>query len=103
MHMALPERIGGKKGEKPGLLVAIGVKPKGLPSRIGGPRDEEDTPAPSMDNAMAKREATKEVMAAIKDSSEMRLEDALTAFFYACDSEPHEEGLHEDEEKEEEI
>ena len=101
--MALPERIGGKKGEKPGLMVAIGVKPKGLPSRIGGPQDEEDTPAPSMDNAMAKREATKEIMAAINDRSEMQLEDALTAFFYACDSEPHAEGPHEGEETEEEI
>lgn len=101
--MALPERIGGKKGEKPGLLIAIGAKSKGLPPRIGGPKDEDDTPAPSMDNARAKREATKEIMAAIKEGSDMQLEDALTAFFYACDAEPHEEGPHENEETKEEI
>lgn len=101
--MALPEKIGGpKEDKKPGLVVAIGVKPKGLPPRIGGPKEDGDG-GDSMSNREAKREAAREVMKAIKDGSDMALEDALTAFFYACDAEPHEEGEHENEEPTEET
>lgn len=96
--MPLPARIGGPKEDKPGLVIAIdSAKKPGLPPRIGGPKD--DAPA-SMSNEEAKDEACKEIMAAINDRSDLRLKSALTAFFYACDAEPHKEGGTEDPEKE---
>ena len=99
--MALPERIGGPalSGKKPGLVVAIGVGKK-LPAKIGGSQDdgEPEGEAESIDNDKAKEEATKEIMAAINDRSDLRLKSALEAFFYACDAEPHDEGEHTEEE-----
>lgn len=92
--MPLPSRIGGPEEKKPGLVVAIGVKKPSLPSKIGGPADEESDEGEPMDNEKAKDEATKEIMAAIQDRSELRLKSALEAFFLAVDAEPHEEGEH---------
>ena len=61
-----------------------------LPRRIGGPEEEKK---PGID------EATKEIMSAIQDRSELRLKSALEAFFLAVDAEPHSEGEHEGEEE----
>ena len=91
--MALPERIGGPKpAGKPGLLIAIGTAKKGLPPRIGGPKDEGEPEGKdeSMSNEEAMDEASKEIMAAVKDGSDLRLKSGLKAFFYACDDEAEE-------------
>ena len=99
--MALPARIGGPAPDKkPGLLIAIGTAKKGLPPRIGGPKGDEEDSGESMSNEEAKDEACKEIMSAINDRSDLRLKSAMSAFFYACDAEPHEEGEHEDAEEE---
>lgn len=101
--MPLPNRIGGPEEKKPGLVVAIGLKKPALPSKIGGPADEEPDDGEPMDNEKAKDEATKEIMSAIEGRSELKLKSALEAFFLAVDAEPHEEGEHtEDEDTEEE-
>jgi hypothetical protein len=98
--MPLPSRIGGPEEEKkPGLVVAIGVKKPTLPGKIGGASEEEDDSGEPMDNEKAKDEATKEIMSAIQDRSELRLKSALEAFFLAVDAEPHSEGQHEGEEE----
>ena len=98
--MPLPARIGGPEEKKSGLVVAIGMKPK-LPSKIGGPSDESEGEAESMSDEHALDEATKEVMSAINDRSDLRLKAGLKAFFYACDALPHDEGEHTEEEGEE--
>ena len=88
------DKIGGKDSEekKPGLLIAIGAmkKPK-MPSRIGGTEEEEDEyEGEGMSSKEARVQAVKQILSAIEDKSEERLESGLEAFFCALDDEPQE-------------
>jgi hypothetical protein len=66
------------------MVIAVSVGKK-MPSRIGGPREDEGEGEPEpMEPIQSKDDATREVMAAIKDGSESRLKSALEAFVYAC-------------------
>jgi len=89
------DKIGGKEGEekKPGLLIAIGAmkKPK-MPSRIGGTDEEEgEAEGEGMSGKEARTQAARQILSAIEDKSEERLESGLEAFFYALDDEPQEQ------------
>ena len=102
----IPERIGGSdegEGKRPGVLIAVGsIKKPKMPSRIGG-SDEPEGDEEHISNEQAMDDATDEILSAVGGSrqSHNRLKDALKAFFYACDAEPHDEGAHNEEEGDE--
>lgn len=97
--IAMPKKIGGKSegGEGPSVTV-ISMKPK-MPKRIGGITEEEEPEGDeeSLDSSSIKKKSAGEMLAAIKDSDSGRFAKALEAFCRAVDSEPHEEGEHNDE------
>lgn len=104
----LPAKIGGSdegESKNPGVLIAFGSmkKPK-MPSHIGGSDSEEpEGEGESISNEQAMDDATDEILAAVGGSrqSHNRLKNALKAFCYACDAEPHGEGEHTNEDGDE--
>ena len=98
--IAMPKKIGGKSegGEGPSVTV-ISMRPK-MPKRIGGITEEEE-PEGEGESLDIKNKSAGEMLAAIKDDDSGRFAKALEAFCRAVDSEPHEEGEHNDEEESE--
>jgi DNA-binding GntR family transcriptional regulator len=76
-----------------GLLIALGVKPKGEDMD-----DEEAPPSSKQPGESESRELVKELLAAIKANDVDAVEEALEAYVHHCfeefDSQPHHEGEH---------
>jgi len=92
--MALPARIGGPR-EKPSMsITVVSAKRPKMPSRIGGPVEEEmDDESEDMgepiSNEQAKQDAADELISALQSMKpdRRRVVDALSAFVYACNDE----------------
>ena len=91
--MALPARIGGPR-EKPSMsITVVSAKRPKMPSRIGGPVEEEMDDGEDMgepiSNEQAKQDAADELISALQSMKpdRRRVVDALSAFVYACNDE----------------
>ena len=100
--------IGGKKKGPTVTVLSVGVEPKRpkMPFGIGGKRRGEE-PAEEVGEDITAEETKATAIRELFDEfrsakpNMRRASEALTAFFSACDSEPHDEGEHIEDEGEE--
>jgi len=89
--MALPARIGGPR-EKPSMsITVVSAKRPKMPSRIGGPVEEEmDDESEDMgepiSNDRAKQDAADDLITTMQSMKpdRQRIVDAISAIVYAC-------------------